>query len=220
MRPPFTVLEFQQRSAEWYAARLGRLTGSRASDMLASVKSGEAAGRRDLRVQLVCERLTATEQGPDFTTPWMERGMARESEALAAYEAQTGNLVSHTGFLRRDDLMAGCSPDGYLGDYEVIVEAKVPKAAIHLEYLRRGKEIPPKYVAQLRHNLWTTGAECGHFISYGPDFPASLRVHVVEVRRDDLEIAAYEDAALAFLEEVDRELVAVREMAGLAAVAA
>jgi hypothetical protein len=58
----FTVVMAEQRSPEWFAARLGRLTGSRAADMLATIKSGEAAARRDLRVQLVVERLTSTLQ--------------------------------------------------------------------------------------------------------------------------------------------------------------
>jgi len=52
----FTVIDAPQRSAEWFAARAGRLTGSVAADMLATIKSGEAAARRDLRTRLVGHR--------------------------------------------------------------------------------------------------------------------------------------------------------------------
>ena len=38
----FRVVEAEQRSPEWFAARLGRLTGSVAGDMVATIKSGEA----------------------------------------------------------------------------------------------------------------------------------------------------------------------------------
>ena len=54
----FICIEAAQRSEAWHLARLGRLTGSRAADMLARIKTGEAAARRDLRTQLVCERVT------------------------------------------------------------------------------------------------------------------------------------------------------------------
>ena len=52
------VLDVAQRSPEWFAARCGRVTSTAAADMLATIKSGEAAARRDLRTRLVCERLT------------------------------------------------------------------------------------------------------------------------------------------------------------------
>jgi len=39
------VLCTEQRVPEWYAARLGKLTGSVAGDMLARIKTGEAAAR-------------------------------------------------------------------------------------------------------------------------------------------------------------------------------
>ena len=54
----FTIVEAEQRTPAWFAARAGRLTASRAKDMLAAIKTGEAAARRDLRIQLVVERLT------------------------------------------------------------------------------------------------------------------------------------------------------------------
>ena len=38
----FTIIDAEQRSHEWFAARCGRLTGSRAADMLATIKKGEA----------------------------------------------------------------------------------------------------------------------------------------------------------------------------------
>ena len=55
---PFTIIDAEQRSELWFTARLGRLTGSRAADMLATIKSGEAAARR-CAVGLLAQMQTA-----------------------------------------------------------------------------------------------------------------------------------------------------------------
>src|SRR5437879_4169734 len=117
----FTVVTAEQRSDEWHRARLGRLTGSRAADMLATVKSGEAASRRNLRTQLVLERLTGRVQETGFVSAAMQQGIDREADAYAAYEALTGQHLVRTGFLRHDTLMVGCSLDGHAGDFESLI---------------------------------------------------------------------------------------------------
>ena len=50
------IINVEQRTPEWFAARLGRVTGSRARDVIATIKSGEAAARRDYRMELIVER--------------------------------------------------------------------------------------------------------------------------------------------------------------------
>jgi hypothetical protein len=109
----FTINNAEQRSPEWFAARCGRLTGSQAGDMLATVKSkGEAAGRRNLRAKLVVERLTGEPQEDGFDSEWMRRGRELEPRAFDEYEAATGNVVRRTGFLSHTELPVGCSLDG------------------------------------------------------------------------------------------------------------
>ncbi len=108
----FSVVDAEQRSPEWFLARLGRLTGSRAADMLATIKTGEAAARRDLRIQLVCERLTQTLQEDAFVNAAMQRGIELEPAAFRAYEALTGDLAQRTGFLAHDTLAIGCWVSG------------------------------------------------------------------------------------------------------------
>src|SRR5207245_1021686 len=122
------VLDCAQRSDEWKQARLGRLNGSRAADMLATLKSGsEAASRRDLRTQLVLERICGVSQENGYLNADMQRGTELEPEALAAYEAQTGSLVQPVGYCVHDSLMCGASPDGFVGD-DGIVEVKCQRA--------------------------------------------------------------------------------------------
>jgi predicted phage-related endonuclease len=208
----FTVLNAPQRSVEWFAARAGRLTGSAAKDMLAQIKTGEAAARRDLRVKLVVERLTGIPQEDSYVNADMQWGIDQEENAFAAYEAQTGIVVRRTGFLCADGLMVGCSLDGDVDNFTGIVELKCPKSATHLSYLREPRA-PTNHLAQIRHNLWVTGAQWCDFASYDPRFPEHLRLFVVRVPRVEIDLLAYSKQAEAFLAEVDAELEYVNGLA-------
>lgn len=200
----------EQRVPAWYQARLGKLTGSVAGDMLARIKTGEAAARRDLRLRLVCERLTGTSQEDVFVNAAMQWGIDKEADAFAAYESATGHLVNRVGFLAHESLEAGCSPDGEIGGYVGIVELKCPKSATHLKYLRAGT-VPSDYLPQITHNLWITGAAWCDFASFDDRFPPSLQLVRVRVERNQADIDAYELMARAFLVEVEKELAELSE---------
>jgi len=204
----FTSIDAEQRSEAWFQARLGRLTGSRAADMLATIKTGEAAARRDYRTQLVVERLTGQIQEDAFVSKDMMRGVELEPAARDAYERAAGVFVQSTGFLASVEHMAGCSLDGHVDDFSNrragIVELKCPRSATHLRYLRTWT-MPAEHVAQVTHNLWITGAQWCDFASFDDRFPEALRLFRVRVMRDEAAIAAYESKALVFLDEVERE---------------
>jgi YqaJ-like viral recombinase domain len=211
------IITDRQRTPEWRAARLGRLTSSRVDAMLSTTKKGdEAAGRRNLRVQLVLERLTGASQEDGYVSRDMERGNEIESDAFAAYEAQTGELAMPTGFIAHDDLLAGCSPDGVIGEFAGLIELKCPKSATHLEYLR-SKTIPLDYFRQIQHQLWITGAAWCDFVSFDPRFPPPLRLLIERVTRDEAAMKAHELLVRMFLAEVDKELAEIEQMAGVAA---
>lgn len=210
----FTVWLDDQRSPEWLRQRVGRLTGSRAKDILDTIKSGESAKRRDYRLQLVCERLTGLPQEDGYINPEMQRGIDLEPRAFAAYEALTGELARRTGFLAHNALMVGCSLDGDVHNFTGILELKCPKSATHLRYLRDGC-LPKEHLAQVTHNLWVSGAEWCDFLSFDDRFPPELQTFLARVYRKDVDLNAYEKAALAFLDEVDRDYLAVSTMSNL-----
>jgi predicted phage-related endonuclease len=207
----FQVIDHPQRSPEWFAARAGRLTGSVACDMLARIKSGEAAARRDLRVRLAVERLTGLPQEDGFINPAMQRGIDCEPQAFAAFEAHTGEMVRRTGFLSAEGLMVGASLDGDINDFEGILECKCPKSATHVGYLR-AQGLPQAHVAQVTHNLWVSGAKWLDFCSWDDRLPAPLHFFHVRVYAKDLDIASYEAEALKFLAEVDAEVDALKRL--------
>jgi predicted phage-related endonuclease len=213
---PFILVDVEQRSPEWFAARAGRLTASSAGDMMARIKTGEAAARRDLRTKLVIERLTGIPQEDGFVSKDMQRGIDQEPAALAEYQIVTDAYVQAVGFLQHPTLMAGCSPDGTIEDFAGVLELKCPRPANHLECIR-SKGLPSRYLPQVTHALWISGAQWCDFATYCADFPENIRLFRVRIQRDDAAIAAYELMAREFLAEVDRE---VEEVRGLAPVGA
>lgn len=176
--------------------------------MLAQIKSGEAAARRNLKVQLVLERLTGRSHERAYLSQAMQDGVERETDARGWYEALTGRLITETGFLSHDTIRAGCSLDGHVGDFEGIVEIKSPIPATHLDYLKTGI-VPGEYYKQIVHALWISGARWCDWLSYQPDFPDPMHVRMVRVRRDEAAIAEYEKKAVAFLAEVETELQSI-----------
>lgn len=218
MTRPFTIIDCEQRSPEWFAARAGRLTASRAHDMLTKNKDGKwAASRRNLCAQLVLERVTGRPQENGYQSPAMLQGIEREADAIALYEALTGRLVRRSGFLAHTEHLAGCSLDAHVGDFERIVEAKSPTDAVHLDYLKSGR-VPQDYLEQVWHHLWVTGAPVCDWISYNPNFPDHLQGRLVTIERDEKAIAAYEAEALKFLREVQTEYEATATLVNLPAV--
>jgi putative phage-type endonuclease len=211
------IVECEQRTPEWFAARAGRLTGSVADAILAKLKSGgEPAARRDLRTLLAIEQITGAPAEVDsFINREMQRGIDLEPAALAAYEAETGRVVRKTGFITHVELQIGCSLDGDVDDLKGIVELKCPKSATHVSYLRAGR-MPPDYVPQVTHNLWVTGAEYCDFVSYDDRLPEGLQFFRVRVARADVDLKGYEAEARRFLAEVKVE---VNELLSLRAAA-
>jgi predicted phage-related endonuclease len=193
----------QQGSPEWFAARCGKATASRFSDVLAKLKSGgESASRKNYRARLVVERLTGKPL-ETFSNAAMQQGIEREPLARLAYEAETGNVVTEVGFFDHPALMAGASPDGLIGA-EGLLEIKCPQLATHLEYLALDAE-PAEYTAQIQGQMWILGMQWCDFVSFNPDFPDHLQLIVRRISRDDAFIAKLASEVAQFLEEVDTE---------------
>lgn len=187
----------EQRTEEWYQARLGKVTASRASDVLATVKSGEAAVRKNYKIQLLCERLTGKKE-ETFESDAMRWGIEQEPFARIAYEAQTGQIVQEVGFIVHNDLMAGCSPDGIVDDGQI--EIKCPNTATHVETLMTG--MPLKHIPQIQFQMWITGRPWCDFVSYDPRLPDNMSLYVERIPRDESYIQALEVAVRQFLAEL------------------
>jgi putative phage-type endonuclease len=196
-------MEEEQRSAGWFARRLGKATASRFSDVCATIKSGEAAQRRNYRAELVIERITG-EKAVTWTTPAMQWGIDNEPIARLAYEAETGEEVQEASFVEHPLLAAGASPDGYIGA-DGLIEIKCPNTATHIETLRK-QSVPKQYMDQIMGQLWITGRRWCDFVSFDPRLPVNAQLFITRINRDETHIETLEEDVTHFLEEVDKEL--------------
>lgn len=198
----------EQGTEGWLLDRCGKVTGSRAADMLAKTAKGEwSAKRADYKFELAIEALTGEPQGPGFVSREMQWGIDNEPFARMAYEEATGNVALESGFMYLPGIDAGCSVDGLFNENGVrgVLETKCPKSTTHIRYLE-AREIPPLYKPQCLHNVWVTGAAFADFVSFDPRFPEPLQLFIVRYTPTPEELAEHEKAVMAFLAERD-ELV-------------
>lgn len=199
----------EQGSAEWLAIRLGKVTASRITDVLAKGKSGEAATREDYRTELVVQRLT-NEPGESFTNAAMEWGTQTEPMARIAYEAHANVFVEQVAFVDHPTIeWFGCSPDGLVGETGLL-EIKCPNSKTHIKYLLAGKPLA-KYVPQMQCQMAVTGKEWCDFVSYDPRLPEDLQLFVVRLERDEEYIKAMEAEVEKFLGEVSEMYSKLKE---------
>lgn len=200
----------EQGTPEWMAMRLGKVTASRITDVLAKVKTGEAVTREDYRTELVVQRLTNQPSEP-FTNAAMEWGVEQEPMARIAYEAQANVFVEQVSFVEHPTIeWFGCSPDGFVGD-EGLLEIKAPSSKNHIKYLLGGKP-PAKYVPQMQCQMAVTGRKWCDFVSYDPRLPEDLQLFVVRLERDVSFIMSMEEEVDKFLKEVN---VMVNKLKGI-----
>lgn len=198
----------EQGTAEWHAQRLGKVTASRISDMLAKTKTGWGASRANYAAQLVCERLTGT-RAEGYTNDAMRFGTENEPFARAAYEFHTDNIVALVGFIDHPRVpMSGASPDGLVG-IDGLVEIKVPNSATHIDTLLNGV-IPEKYVLQMMWQMTVTNRQWCDFVSFDPRLPEEMRLFVKRVERDESECGRLEREVEIFLGEVDDTIKRLR----------
>ena len=190
----------EQRTDEWFAARIGKVTASRVADVIAKTKSGQSASRANYAADLVVERLTG-QKASSFSNAAMEWGTQTEPQAKAAYAAKTGILVEDVGFIDHPTIaMSGASPDGFAEDG--LIEVKCPNTATHLEYVLA--ELPPlKYFTQMQWQMACTNRPWCDFVSFDPRLPERLQLLVVRVPRDDDYIKMLEQEVTIFLRELD-----------------
>lgn len=200
----------EQRSPEWFAERLGLATASNFRKILAKIKTGEAADRRNYRAQLVIERLTG-KPSESYSNSAMQWGNEQEPFARIAYMAQTGNVVYEVGFLKHAVLLAGASPDGLIGS-NGLIEIKCPVSATHIETLK-GHEMPAEHMPQVQGQLWVTGREWCDFVSYDPRMPEKLQLFIQRVPRQEKYIEELEKEVEAFLNEVAAEVEVLNKIA-------
>lgn len=194
----------EQRSEDWFAIRLGKVTASCIAKVTAKTKTGWGADRANYKAQLVAERLTGQRQ-ESFTNSAMQWGVDTEEAARNAYVFLEGNSVTEEAFVVHPTITdAGASPDGLVGD-EGLLEIKCPNTATHIETLK-GAAIPAKYVGQMQWQMACTGRKWCDFVSFDPRMPDDMQLFVKRLDRDDAYITDLEKSVTDFLAEVETDI--------------
>jgi len=199
----------EQRSDEWFAARLGKVTASRVADVIAKTKTGPSASRENYATQLVLERLT-NKQAESYTNAAMQWGTDTEPMARQAYELKRGLFVNETGFVDHPTIeMSGASPDGLVGT-DGLIEVKCPNSATHMETMLTQK-VPAKYIPQMMWQMACTGRNWCDFVSYDPRFPENLQIFIERVTYDPTYVRMLELEITQFLDEVTKKVEILRK---------
>ena len=174
-----SVLDVEQRSEAWFAARCGIVTASQVGKLLPpTLKVADNDTARGVIAGLVAERITGTVDETRMTDD-MWRGVEREPYARDIYSGHYQQAVE-CGFMRfdGDDWTLGYSPDGLVAD-DGLVEIKCPRAKGHVSTILADK-VPPFYLAQLQAGLLVSGRKWIDYVS----FCAGLPLYVKRVTPD------------------------------------
>ena len=205
------IIECEQSSPEWFAARLGLPTASMFATVMAKGKNGgESLTRKTYMLKLAGEIITGDPMD-SYSNAHMERGKAMEDEARKLYAFMTDAEPQRVGFIVNGP--KGCSPDSLLGDKGVL-EVKTKLAHLTIECLLKD-EFPAEHKAQCQGALWVSEREWIDIAVYWPKLP----LFVKRAHRDDLYIRQIADAVDQFNAELAETVERIRRF-GMERVAA
>lgn len=181
-----------QQSEEWYRARLGVLTGSKANKSFSAKDPKKSLDT--LKYQLIAEAWTGAEPD-DFKSPYMEWGIMQESAAIEEYERRTKIKTEVVGFCKHEKYdWIGLSPDRFAkinGSkvYNHAVEVKCPATHTMIKYMADG-HIPSEYLPQVIHYFIVCDTlESLDLVIYDPRIQApDFQLFKIRVTRKELEL--------------------------------
>lgn len=204
--------EVEQRTDDWFQARLGKVTASKVSDVMAKTKSGYSASRQNYMAQLICERLTGVKQD-SFTNAAMQRGtelepMAREIYVLNSFDA----TVTEVGFIPHPTIdNFGASPDGLVND-DGLIEIKCPNTWTHLEFIK-SNEPKREYILQMHVQMMCTGRKWCDFVSFDDRLPDEYQFRVKRIEFNPILAKEIENEVIKFLAELGLEIASLKQSA-------
>lgn len=209
------VLNMKQGTPEWFEARRGVITGTRAQQLLEVTKTGKpTAAREDAITEMAMEMLGAEFREP-VTGHALRRGHEMEIEAREAYGFQRNIDIQECGFLLHGKhSFYGCSPDGLVGD-DGGVEFKSPLSVKkHVGYLLNPRSLFDEYEFQVTHCLYVSGRKWWDIVSYDPCNASGLALAEYRLKASDVDWVDYEAklrSAYLDIEEMADKLREIRD---------
>ena len=197
------IIDVEQGSPEWFAARAGIPTASEFSTVMAKGKDGGASITRAKYLRQLAGEILTGEPAPEgYSNGFMERGKLLEDEARSLYAFMRDVEPERVGFIRNGS--KGASPDSLIGT-DAGLEIKVAIPAVQIERLQRGT-LPTEHVAQVQGSMWVSERASWSFVSYCPKLPPLI----IDVPRDEAYIANLAKCVDAFNEELDALVNSIR----------
>lgn len=196
------IIDCEQNTPEWLAARLGIPTASEFKTLISVKKEAKDKVTRTKYLYKVVGEIITGRVEESYSNSHMERGHDQEDEARDHYAFMSGASPRRVGFIRNGN--KGCSPDSLIGE-EGGLEIKTALPSIQCERLLRN-EFPAEHKAQVQGALWITERKWWDFVSYCPNMP----LFVTRVTRDEEYIAMLDAAVQQFNVEVAEMVERIR----------
>jgi len=134
----------------------------------------------------------------------LQWGKDHEEAARDAYSARTFETIEEQGFIYKDPSMrCGASPDGLIFGKPKGLELKAPyNSGVFMAFAGRDV-IKPQEIIQCQYSMWVTGYDSWGFAKYDPRNVNCKKLHVVEIKRDEVMIKKLEEGAKSFIDEMD-----------------
>lgn len=186
----------QQKTREWFKARLGMFTGSVMPDFMKNGRGGDIWGETCKKViyRVVAERSMSPGGIESYLENMMKKeflqttwGNTYEDEARELFAKQSGLKVTETGTTKSEAMpYFSSSVDGLAGNTPV--EIKCPFDPVKHEINLGQPDIigtKSEYFWQMQSHLLITGAEYCFFVSYDPRRNEKEALKVMECHRDE-----------------------------------
>ena len=187
----------EQRSAEWFQMRKGRITSSEIYKIMGKGDFSETA--KTYLLEKVCELYGGvTEPATGAALSW---GTDLEPVAIEHYEKLVDVKVEKASFIPIGEYYGG-SPDGTITP-DGIIEVKCPfKSANHFKHgmintVEKFKKIAPNYYWQCVSNMVCAKAKWCDFISFDPRVQEEYRMFIFRLELDLSEAVLVEDRVYA-----------------------
>ncbi|KAB8312970.1 exonuclease [Erwinia endophytica] len=209
-RTGIDIIHVEQGSEDWLRLRLGVITASEVSNVIAKPRSGTKW--TDMKMSyfhtLLAEVCTGV--SPEVNAKPLEWGKQHEDAARALFEFTSGVQVTEAPILFRDEtLRTACSPDGLCSDGRGL-ELKCPFTSRDFMKFRLGgfDAIKSAYMAQVQYSMWITGKDAWYFANYDPRMKRE-GIHHIVVERDEKYMSDFEEMVPEFIEKMDEALAVI-----------
>lgn len=164
------IIECEQGTPEWFAARAGIPTASEFDKILTA--GGKASTQLEGYANLLIAEMLVQGQVETWGgSMWTQRGKELEAEAANWYAYEHDAQLQVIGFCVTDDGLCGCSPDRLVGD-SGLLEIKCPSPQVHVAYLLDPEQLRKAYYTQAQGQMFVTGRRWVDLLAYHPKMPA------------------------------------------------